>query len=114
MRKNSTLSNPIASPKSDNFTAHLGRGEDVLDCVVKITDGDYHTLKDICGDNGAASELVLVDKIYLEALLAQSKNQRLREAVSKQTKIPLEKQNIPKFEVNDIVKTDKSEMTYII
>jgi hypothetical protein len=114
LRQNSTLSQPMSVPKSDVFTAHLGRAEDVIECVANITGSDYHTVKDICNQHSVGTEQVLVDKIYLEGLLAQSKNQPLRKAVSKQTGIPLGKQNIPKFDVGDIVKSDKSDMSHMI
>lgn len=81
MMKNHTLSRPTSVPKRDNYTVHMGSFGSVQEAIASACKLDFHTLDSLASGSNVSNG-VFVDKVYLEALLTESKNNALVDAVN--------------------------------
>lgn len=89
LRQHHTIHNPSSVPKLDDYRVSLGRFGSLCEALAAASGLDFHTFDSLSQGSGVSTG-VFIDRVYLEALLEESQNQALVDAVKKVTRLPEE------------------------
>lgn len=109
LKKHHTLSNMNASlPKADDYHAFLGRGESVLEVIAKACGVNYEVMQEF-ERQSKETDYFMIHKVYLEALLKESQNERAINVIVAETGIKFARTRLKSAPLN-FKSVDSEEM----